>query len=62
MAQATMVKVEAVRAVRDNGVTHAVGEEFEMEKSVADAHVKAGVVKEVGKTPADKQAKAAATK
>jgi len=43
-----LVKVAGVIAVRDNGVAHAPGEEFEMEESMALAHQKAGQVKILG--------------
>jgi len=62
MAKRTMVEVEALTRVKDDGTQHAAGEKFMMEQSLVQPHVDAGVVKEVGKTPADKQAKAAATK
>ena len=39
-----MVSVKALVTVMDNGVTHAAGEIFPMEESMADAHVKAGQV------------------
>jgi len=42
------VKVKGFVRVRDNGVTHAPGEVFEMEESMALAHEKAGQVKILG--------------
>jgi len=39
------VKVVGVIAVRDNGIAHEAGDEFEMEESMALAHQKAGQVR-----------------
>jgi len=40
----TMVTVKALVTVMDDGKTHAAGDVFSMEQSMADAHVKAGQV------------------
>ena len=58
----TTTRVKALTAVMDNGVRHAAGDEFELERSLVAAHVAAGQIavvaddaeKQAG-TPRDKQ-------
>jgi len=57
-----MVKVEAVKPVRNDGVSHAPGETFEMEQSLVGPHAAAGQVKVLDGPPADKQARPAKNK
>ena len=47
MSEPTMVKVKALVACTDNGVSHAPGEIFEMERSLVAPHVETGQVEVV---------------